>query len=371
MINRHNYEEYFLLYVDNELDEAQRAAVEDFVQQNPDVAGELEMFKHATLLADDTTEFESKNLLYKTATGISLANYEEYFLLAVDKELGEGETAELEKFILQHPQLQDEYTLLQQATLPADTIPFEHKSMLYRTEEKKRRIPVVFMRMAVAASIVGLVATLWMVSQNSNINPDGNPPVVQQKASSSPQKSNEIKVADAVTPQQVVPLHNRDTHGEEVANISRSRKKATLNIVNTVQPATVTLKVEDKVVRPKEIAVAEAPKPSPKQTIAENTPEQEINNNSQVNSIDKTVARLNYPETHSMTNDRSIVKPAVYQEIAIEEEEDNSIYIGAAEFNKTKLKGLLRKAVNFLDKKTHRNDSDKTVQIASFQFKSR
>ncbi len=82
MINRHNYEEYFLLYVDNELDEIQRTAVEDFVQQNPDVADELKMLKHTTLLADEEVQFESKQSLYKKTSGITLANHEEYFLLA-------------------------------------------------------------------------------------------------------------------------------------------------------------------------------------------------------------------------------------------------------------------------------------------------
>lgn len=64
MINRHNYEEFFLLYVDKELDADGRAAVEAFVNQNPDLNKELQLLQQATL-ADDNIEFERKEILYK------------------------------------------------------------------------------------------------------------------------------------------------------------------------------------------------------------------------------------------------------------------------------------------------------------------
>jgi hypothetical protein len=76
-INRHNYEEFFLLYVDNELQQAERAEVEDFVRQNADLGSELEMLKQATLEQEDFS-FDQKELLYKKEDGISLTNYEEF-----------------------------------------------------------------------------------------------------------------------------------------------------------------------------------------------------------------------------------------------------------------------------------------------------
>ena len=50
MINLSNYEEYFLLYIDNELSKEQCEAVEALARQHPHLAAELNMLKDAKLL---------------------------------------------------------------------------------------------------------------------------------------------------------------------------------------------------------------------------------------------------------------------------------------------------------------------------------
>ena len=48
-INRNNYEEYFLLYTDNELSEAERKMVDAFVAANPDLQEELLMLQQSVV----------------------------------------------------------------------------------------------------------------------------------------------------------------------------------------------------------------------------------------------------------------------------------------------------------------------------------
>jgi len=64
MINENNYETYFMSYIDNELNAAERAAVEAFVLTEPKYAEELALFEKTKLQAP-SVEMEDKIFLYR------------------------------------------------------------------------------------------------------------------------------------------------------------------------------------------------------------------------------------------------------------------------------------------------------------------
>jgi len=131
-IDRHNYEEYFLLYIDNELTVDQERQVELFVQENPDLEEELVMLKQSRLIPDDSIVFDKKHLLMKGESAqhssdlsfINLNNYEQWLIMYVDDELNAEERASVEKFASAHQHVQQELELFQQTKLQLEEIVF-------------------------------------------------------------------------------------------------------------------------------------------------------------------------------------------------------------------------------------------------------
>ena len=66
---------------------------------------------------------------------INLHNYEEYFLLYADKELSREERMEVEKFIKQHPELEEEFDMINSAIMEPETFQLKDKSFLFKSTE--------------------------------------------------------------------------------------------------------------------------------------------------------------------------------------------------------------------------------------------
>src|SRR2546423_804630 len=127
-INLQNYEEYFVRYLDGELPSQEAGEVEFFLQQHPELNAELNAFKSTMLLSDEEILFPNKELLKK---GITLLNYEDYFIRKVEGELSSAETLDLSVFMKQHPELQQEMNAFGATKLVADSaIVFPDKNSL-------------------------------------------------------------------------------------------------------------------------------------------------------------------------------------------------------------------------------------------------
>lgn len=92
---------------------------------------------------------------------INRDNYETFLLLYLDRELNPAEKQAVEKFLGENIDLQKEFTQLQQTIFTRDEIVFEPKELLFREEEKRRILPLYWIR--VAASIVVVLTAGWFV----------------------------------------------------------------------------------------------------------------------------------------------------------------------------------------------------------------
>lgn len=167
-INRNNYEEYFILYIDRELNDAEQAAVEAFVQEHPDLKAELEMLKD-TVLEPATASFPGKEELLKhtdSVLPVNAANYENFFILYADEELNNEEQEAVEQFVYSHPQYQESFELYQQIRLTADkSIQFPNKKILYRSTAGGRLISFNWRQLAAAVVFFMIAGFLWYALQ--------------------------------------------------------------------------------------------------------------------------------------------------------------------------------------------------------------
>ena len=153
-IDRHNYEEFFILYWDNELTASQKQAVENFVNENADLHEEFKILGETRFAPDNNVQFEEKEFL-QNKPFINITNYEEQLLNYIDDELSDNERNEVERSVAKYPNLQDELLLLQKTKLQPETeVVFPDRTTLYRREENVRVITMMWFRVAVAAAII-------------------------------------------------------------------------------------------------------------------------------------------------------------------------------------------------------------------------
>ena len=174
-IHKGNYEEFFLLYVDNELTAAEKLSVERFLTEHPDLEPELQMLMD-TRLAPDTLRFEGKESLFRNAVDIGPWNIGDLQMQWLDDELDAGTAARVEEYTRMHSEAAAEWAQLKQARLMPEPVGFPDKASLYRHASKPAPVlPLFAKRMAAAAAILLAAALFWM--NREDVEPGPRVPV--------------------------------------------------------------------------------------------------------------------------------------------------------------------------------------------------
>jgi hypothetical protein len=93
---------------------------------------------------------------------INRNNYETFLLLYLDRELNPSEMSDVDKFLNENADLQKEFSLLRQTVLAPPQVIFDQKELLFRKEEKRRVVPMYWIRMAAAVAV--LVLGGWLMT---------------------------------------------------------------------------------------------------------------------------------------------------------------------------------------------------------------
>ncbi|MBC7651942.1 MAG: hypothetical protein H7101_09340 [Deinococcales bacterium] len=366
MINSDNYEAFFLMYVDNELSITDKEMVEAFAQQNPDLQEELVVLQQAVLLTEEDIVFTNKNLLFKhIGNEITTANYEEKFLLYIDNELPVKHKAEVETFVLQHPQLQNNFTVLQQTKLAVETIICPNKKALCKEDKNRRVVYMQWFKMVAAAVVIGIIALLYFVLPTNKVNPDKSI-VTLPKNAVTPTNTITLKNVEAVavTPQTIkqptatlaVATNKINTNNKPAVTTKNIKSIATISNNNTAttkpnsykQNAIENLQTPLKIIQKNDEVF-----------VTNNSPNRTTDNIFKTNIIDEP-AKL---PTVTNTKINASAQQVIYKELDTNTDE-KTLLVGSLEINKDKLRGFLRKASKLFGN-NQKPDDDKSVVAAN------
>jgi len=246
-INLHNYETFFLMYVDNELLAAEREMVEAFVGMYPYLREELELLQDTVLQMEDDMIIDKTSLLKSAAV-------EEWMLLHVDNELTGDAKDKLLQLIQSNESLQKDWKLLQQTKLDSQEVcVFEDKALLYR-KEKSKLIRFAYVRWAAAAA---LIAAGFFVGVNMLNKPKGAEIAVQPTLP----KTTADNANDKASAKELVGTEKDDKYnaGQTVPNKNETINQAT--DISNQQKQLVSSKEEAPFKNNKKSAISEEPTP--------------------------------------------------------------------------------------------------------------
>jgi anti-sigma factor RsiW len=383
-ITRHNYEEFFLLYVDNELSIVQRKAVEAFVEENPDLRPELVMLQQSILPADEPVMFMDKASLLRTSSApnpVNDTNCEEYFILYADDELTNEQKDQVEQFVYRNPQHQTSFELFQQVRLmPASAVVFPDKYALYRSEEEDKA-PVVRMRwwkIAAAAVVLLLVGgtTWYTMTKGDKVQPGANgefahttPAIKEQTqegiAATSPDKvtapdqattpavdltTNNQKDKKKDQPSLVVPLV-KDKKTEDFATVNNKERK------NIEAPRNIQ-EVPNVPQEEKNVPITDQDKEKTNKALASSTIGGTKKYDTEVTGLPPTRIESKPSEDMAMNNPKKF------------DPTDDDLYPADSDNKKNRMRGFFRKVSRVFDKATNADtDHEKSsIRIASFEF---
>ncbi len=355
-IDRHNYEEYFILYLDNELADADRRMVESFIELHPDLKEELEILSQFKLQPDTELVYTDKDSLLKPGTEQGLSS--EQLLLYLDGELDPEQSKELQQQINGDIRLQQQFALLQRTKLQPELISFPDKSVLFRkTAERARIISVRWYRVAAAVLLFLLAGTTIVLLNNRKQN--GDSPEVAKTVSPSIEKA---PVTDDIQKESLLAKDDLATPGKEISTENDRPVNNTPVSIRDIKKEPIVANISPSVTQPEKQV---------KEILTNNLPEPENNRNVIAQNEIKAQRTID-PETNFSTNAVTSLSPQplniVQVSLPVMEEDTDQEPTGG---KKNKLRGIFRKVTRTFEKRTNidATDNDERLLVAGLAIK--
>lgn len=214
-INRNNYEEYFLDFLDGQLSPSEENIVWIFLTENPDLKAELELIKNEISITNQAV-YNQKDELKKSIflNRLTSTNFDELCIARLEGDLTEKEKIHFDDFILQNPSRKKDYQLYELTKITSDTeVQFNSKRILKKQEKKTLVRFSNFTLISIAASVLFLIALFLFAPQENELN---HHLIVKEDV-------NDEKVQKPIVVKEV--QHNKLAKSENSININITAKK--------------------------------------------------------------------------------------------------------------------------------------------------
>jgi len=174
IITRHNYEAFFIDYIEGNLNFSRKKEFYSFLESNPDIKEELQSWEEVKINPEKNIEFPEKNTLKKTHSVFPKESpFEELCIAKTEGDLTIKEASLFDQYIKEEPEKAKLYNLYKKTKLTPDkSIVFPEKEKLKVQKSKLVKLANVNYQyiLAFAASIALIIGLIFNFSTNSSTN---------------------------------------------------------------------------------------------------------------------------------------------------------------------------------------------------------
>ncbi|MGZ2368961.1 anti-sigma factor family protein [Ancylomarina sp. YFZ004] len=225
LITRNNYEEFFLDYIEGEINAQDKVALESFLAQNPDLKRELDEMMGMDIKYEAETISEDKSLLKDIPFK---ENFDDFCIAQLEGDIDSYENKAFDEFIQSNPDKAKDLALYHKTKLEADlSIVFKNKKNLKKRNKAIIIRQFVFTTLATAASIA-ILFSVWTSELENNSTDLKNEKVSQNT-------SIQIATPDSVKtliPKGIITVKSVEKNIKPEKTNKTSKPKAKLNIQN-------------------------------------------------------------------------------------------------------------------------------------------
>jgi hypothetical protein len=214
-IDKHNYEAFFLDYMEGNLSAAQIEALFVFLEEYPELKSELELDFDGVVLSPSADAVENKDSLKVLEEGYSMNTSDDLMIASIEGNISPLEQIELDK-ILETEDAQFDYNVYQHTILNPDlSEKFENKKSLKRREG--RVIPFYVRYAAAAAAVIILIALFY--NPNAVVETNG---IIKNGAVIS-------EASEYIHPMEIEPDYKGDGIADEIPRTNWIQEKDNFN----------------------------------------------------------------------------------------------------------------------------------------------